>query len=252
MKIAARAAVLGILAASACRASAPIHVQAAEHNDQGTRYLEQGELDKAQRRFELALEFNPDYPEPYNNLCLVAVKRGQFPKAKELCIKALRLNNDFALAHNNLGYVYLHGDQNPAKAADQFRAALRLTPGYVEARYNLCLALLQLKDKVEARVCFEKIVESNEAIADAHFGLCYLDLEEGQHARAITECTRAIELNPKFADAYGNLGRAQQAAGRHCDAKQTYQDCLGVDENHAECRNNLATAVSRCALAPAP
>lgn len=235
------------LALASCKTAAPIHPRAIEHNQFGAQYLEQGLLDKAQERFELALEFNPDYPEPYNNLCLVWIKRAKFDKAKDRCIKALRLNNDFAEAHNNLGYIYLQ-ERSYGKAADQFRGALKVNPDYVEARYNLCLSLLRLKKSDEARVCYSKIVETNANVADPHHDLCVLDVEGGNFTDAVGECTRAIELDPKFTDAYFHLGRAYQGAGKHCEAQEAYKGCLGVDEQNAECRNNLSSAARHCAL----
>jgi Tfp pilus assembly protein PilF len=232
-----------------CKTAAPIHDRAIEHNQYGAKYLEDGNLDKAQERFELALEFNPDYPEPFNNLCLVWIKRAKFDKAKDLCIKALRLNNDFAEAHNNLGYIYLMSDKSYGKAHDQFKAALKVNPDYVEARYNLCLALLKLKKSAEARVCYDKIIETNANVADPHHDLCVLDVEDGAFSDAVKECTRAVELDPKFTDAYFHLGRAYQGAGKHCEAQEAYKGCVSIDEDNAECRNNLASAARHCALA---
>jgi tetratricopeptide (TPR) repeat protein len=235
------------LALVTCKSAANIHPRAVEHNEYGTRYLEQGDLVKAQERFELALEFNPDYPEPYNNLCLVWIRRSNFAKAKELCIKALRLNNDFAEAHNNLGYIYLQ-EKSWGKAHDSFRSALKVNPDYVEARYNLCLALLHLKKGGDARTCYDKIIETNGNLADPHHGLCLLDIEEGDHAEAVKECTRAVELDPKFVEAFYHLGLAYQGAGKHCEAQEAYKACVALEENNAECRNNLASAARHCAL----
>src|SRR4051812_48197987 len=106
-----RLRVIFLLGASALAAgdktAAPIHPRAIEHNNYCTQYIASNELEKAETRCNLALEFNPDYPEPTCNLGLIALKRGQMDKAKEFFIKAIRLNQDFAEAHNDLGYVFL-------------------------------------------------------------------------------------------------------------------------------------------------
>ncbi len=234
-------------ALSSCRTASQIHPRAIEHNENGARYLEQGNLAKAQERFELALEFNPDYPEPYNNLCLVEIKKGNIKKAKDLCIKALRLNNDFAEAHNNLGYIYLQ-EKSYGKAHDAFKGALKVNPDYIEARYNLCLAYGYLKRPEDARVCFSKIIETNANVADPYHGLCVLDVEDGNFQEAVKECTTAVELDPRFTDAWFHLGRAYQGAGRQCEAQEAYKSCVAVEEDHAECRNNLSSAARHCAL----
>jgi Tfp pilus assembly protein PilF len=236
-----------LLAATACKTAAPVHPLAVEHNTYGVQYLEQGDVDKAQRRFELALEYNEAYPEPHNNLCLVWIKRGQYDRAKAECIKAIRLNNDFAQAHNNLGYIYLQ-EKSLGKAHDSFRNALRINPGYLEARYNLCLALRGLKRKEEARVCYDKVIETNASVADPYNDLCVMDIEDSGFTDAVQYCGKAVELDPKFAGAWFNLGRAYQGAGKHCEAQEAYRQCIAVEENHAECRNNLASAHRHCAL----
>ena len=245
---------LALAAASlalSCKHVVKIHPQAVEHNTFGTQYLEAGDLDKAQHRFELALEYNADYPEPYNNLCLVWVKRSNLARAKDFCIRALRLNNDFAQAYNNLGYIYLQEKKSLGKAEDSFRSALKVNPGYIEARYNLCLTLLQLKRSDDARVCYDKVIETNPSKADPYHDLCELDIEARRYDPAIKECTRAIELDPQYATAYFHLGLAYEGVGKHCDALQAYKACVGVERNNAECRNNLDSAQRRCALTDA-
>lgn len=241
-------ALAAALAFTACKTASPVHPLAMEHNQYGAQYLEQGNLEKAQHRFELALEYNPDYPEPYNNLCLVWIKRGNLDKAKDLCIKALRLNNDFAEAHNNLGYIYLQ-QRSYGKAHDSFKNALKVNPGYLEARYNLCLALLRLNKGQDARVCYDKVIETNPNVADPFHDLCVLDVEESGFTDAIGNCSHAVELDPKFTDAWFHLGRAYQGAGKHCEAQEAYKQCVATDGEHAECRNNLSSAARHCALA---
>ncbi len=238
---------VALLAASGCKTAAPIHPLAAEHNTYGAAYLEQGDLDKAQQRFELALEYNDDYPDPHNNLCLVFIKRGQLDRAKQECVRAIRLNNDFSLAYNNLGYIYLQ-EKSLGKAHDAFRSALRINPGYIEARYNLCLALTGLKRREEARVCYDKVIEVNPNVADPYNNLCAMDIDDQGYTDAIQYCNKAVELAPDFAGAYFNLGRAYQGAGKHCEAQEAYKQCIAIQQNNAECLNNLASAHRHCAL----
>lgn len=246
MKRIVQSLVLALLS-SGCRTAAQIHPLAIEHNEYCTRYLGEGQLDKAQHRCELALEYNPDYPEPYNNLCLIWIRRGELDRAKEMCIKALRLNNDFAQAHNNLGYIYLQ-QRSFGKAHDSFNNALRINPGYVEARYNLCLSYLKLKKNPQARICYEKVLEVRPNTADAFNDLCVMDIDEEKNASAVDNCSRAVALSPDYVDGFFHLGRALQASGKHCEAQEAYKRCVALDDSHSECRNNLSSAVRHCAL----
>jgi tetratricopeptide (TPR) repeat protein len=243
-------ALVAVALALSCAHAVKIHPQAVEHNTFGVQYLEQGDLDKAEHRFQLALEYNPDYPEPYNNLCLVWIKRGKLDKAKDMCVKALRLNNDFAEAYNNLGYIHQQ-EKSYGKAEDDYRSALKVNPGYLEARYNLCLTLLRLKKVDEARVCYDKVIEVNANLADPYHDLCELDLGAGRLDSAVRQCQRAVELDPKFANAWFHLGLAYQGSGKHCEALEAYKSCIGASPDHAECLNNRATAQAQCALTSA-
>jgi Flp pilus assembly protein TadD len=241
-------ALWGLLAAS-CRTPGPIPPQALHYNAECARYLEAGDLAKAETNCKLSCEFDDGYPDCHNNLCVILLKRGELDQAKKECIKALRLFNDFAIAHNNLGTIYVQ-ERSWGKAHDAFTAALKVNPGYVEARYNLCLSLVYLRRHPDARSCYDTLIATNPLIADGPHGLCILDIESGSFSSAISECTRAIELDPRNAGQFLNLGRAYQGAGRNCEAQQAYQGCLELDDGRAECRDAIPTATSLCAAKP--
>ena len=244
-----RLILLGLLSSAslACKTAAPIHPRAIEHNQYCAQYIAQNELEKAETRCNLALEFNPDYPEPYCNLGLIALKRNQMDKAKDLFIKAIHLNQDFAEAHNDLGFVFLQ-QGSFGKAHDEFQRALKVNPDYVEARYNLALTYLRLKKYPEARKAYDELIESNPNVADPHHDLCALDIDEGEYDSAVQECQAAIRLDPKYVSAYFELGNAYMKGGKFCEAQEAYKDCIGVDQDNAECRNNITIATRKCAL----
>ncbi len=242
------AALVGSFLLPACKSAAPIHPLAEEHNTMCAKYLEAGDLQKAQNRCELALEYNPDFPEPWNLLCSIEIQRGRMNKAKEFCIKAIRINNDFAEAHNNLGFIYLQED-SLGKAHDAFKSALAINPGYLDGRYNLAYTLTKLKKYREARIEYDKLTEINPNLPLPWGDLCFIDIEEGYNEEAIQRCTKAVQLNPRFANAWFLLGLANGKAGQHCEAQDAYKECIAVEENHAECRTNIAIAARYCALA---
>jgi tetratricopeptide (TPR) repeat protein len=230
-----------------CKSAPPVNPRAQEHNDVGVRYLNEGQLEKAEIRFQMALEQRPDYPEPFNNLCLIEIKRNHIDKAKGYCIKALHLNQDFAEAHNNLGFIYLQ-ENNNTRARDEFQAAVHINPDYVAARYNLTLVLRRLKNNDEARVELIKLAESHPELADPHHDICGMDIEEGDLKEAIAECQQAIRLDNRYTAAYDQLGVAFFKSGKFCESAQAFRDCLGIEADNVECRQNLPEANKRCAL----
>jgi tetratricopeptide (TPR) repeat protein len=241
---AAAAAMLGV----GCKTPVQIHPRAVEHNNACTEYLGQGDLERAETRCNLALEFNSDYPEPYNNLGLIEMKRNHMDLAKEKFIKAIRLNQDFAEAHNNLGVVFLNADKSYGKAHDEFARALKVNPDYVEARYNLAVTYMKMKNYAEAKRSYNALIESNPNVADPHHDLCAIDIDEGDYTTAIEECQKAIALDPKYVSAYFNLGDAYMKGAKFCEAQEAFTDCLRQDQEHVECRNNVTIAARKCAL----
>ncbi len=231
----------------ACKTAPPVNPRAQEHNDVGVRYLSEGDLEKAEIRFQMALEQRPDYPEPFNNLCLIEIKRNHIEKAKGYCIKALHLNQDFAEAHNNLGYIYLQ-ENNNSRAEMEFRQAIHINPDYVAARYNLTLVLRRLKQNDEARNQLIKLAESHPELADPHHDICGMDIDEGDLKEAVAECQQAIRLDVKYVAAYDLLGVAFLKLGKFCEAGEAFRDCLQIDADSVECRQNIVQATRRCSL----
>ena len=73
-----------------------INPLAIEHNTFCAEYYQQGLLNEAESRCQLAIEFAPTYAEPHNLLGLIAHARGQRPVAMEFFKKALSYKDDFA------------------------------------------------------------------------------------------------------------------------------------------------------------
>ena len=99
-------------------------------------YYQQGLLNEAESRCQLAIEFAPTYAEPHNLLGLIAHARGQRPVAMEFFKKALSYKDDFAELHSNIGTILLE-DGRIDEACDAFKEALGIDPGFVVARRNL-------------------------------------------------------------------------------------------------------------------
>src|ERR1700746_3088906 len=74
-----------------------------------------------------------------------ALQRGDLAAARVAFSKAVRQNPRNAQAANALGLVML-AQNDAVSAIPQFQAALRVQPSFVNARINLCNALLHTND----------------------------------------------------------------------------------------------------------
>jgi tetratricopeptide (TPR) repeat protein len=153
-----------------CHGSAPLPPRAAELNNAGIGALEQGDLETAEARFSLALEYNPRFVDALTNLGLVEIKRGNFRRARQLIARARRLNSDVAQPHHALGVLSEH-EQRPDRAAEHYREALHVDPGFLPARANLARLLFDAALLDEAKKEFKQLVELNPNEATGYIGL---------------------------------------------------------------------------------
>jgi len=114
-------------------------------------------------------------------------------------------------AHIGRGYDLVQNDRY-SEAAQEFRAALALDPGAVNARYQLGVCLLALGEAAESRKEFERLRIATNNDASVAYYLARLDLLEGDSAAAIRRLV-PIMAHPPFSDAAFYLGSAYLAHG---------------------------------------
>ncbi len=95
-------------------------------------YMRSGQRPLALEHFELALKYNPDYPEAHVNFGIALAQGRQWERAIAHFERALQRNPDFAEAHFNLGLV-LEMLGRSAAAKPHFDAVLRQRPDMAAA-----------------------------------------------------------------------------------------------------------------------
>lgn len=87
-----------------------------------------------------ALDFDPNFPDAYNNLACALLILGRTEDALAMFRAALNRRPDYPEAHFNLGRTYHELNDLPAAIA-AYRAALAARPDYPAAQISLDLAL---------------------------------------------------------------------------------------------------------------
>jgi tetratricopeptide (TPR) repeat protein len=160
--------------------------------------------------------------------CLISTRAqiGYWRDEITLWEHAAQVTPDNAIAHNNIGKALL--DREGSSQADQlvaaadrikmltdaeehFAAALRINPGYMDARYNLGLSL-------EAQ---GKLSEASQAFA------------------------AALSLDPQDTDARFHLGLIEERQGKLAQAANTFADLIQRQPNDAELRQHLGLVLVR-------
>ena len=113
------------------RASIAAHPTAEAHTFLGWAYSFQGRLDEAIAECRTAIEVDPDFGNPYNDIGAYLIEQGKTEEAIPWLQRALRAPR-YASYHFpwfNLGRAYLAGDQLN-RAIECFEKALEIEPDY--------------------------------------------------------------------------------------------------------------------------
>jgi tetratricopeptide (TPR) repeat protein len=180
-----------LLLLSACAGTAPLAPKAVDLNRAGTEALAQGDLETAEARFALALEYHPRFVEALTNLGLVEMQRGNLELARTYMERARRINPDLAQPHHGLGVLF-ERMRRPDEAAEHYRQALKVNPGFGAARANLGRILFAAAQYDEAREQFLRLVESDKAALAGRTGLAETLLRLGRDNEADTVVEQAL------------------------------------------------------------
>lgn len=141
-------------------------------------YLDLARADRAREELAIALEQTPGHPQ-------ILAMSGE--------------------AERRLG--------NPRRSVELTRQALQVNATFVQARYYLALALLDLQQHTEAIREMELVVKSGANPAEAYLGLGSAYLGAGRVDDALAALNEAARLDPARAETHINLSRAYRAKG---------------------------------------
>lgn len=178
-------------ALAGCAGQAPLPAKALELNRDGAAAMAAGDLERAEARVALALEYNPRFTEAWVNLGMIEMGRGNFERAHRDFVKARDLNPDLPAPHHALGLL-ADRQGRVADADGYYRAALKVDPGFAPARINLARRLFERGDLEEAREQFLRTTEVAPGFVEGWTGLCeaLLRLEREDEARQVLASAR--------------------------------------------------------------
>lgn len=123
----------------------------------GALYIAMQNWQDAIKELEPLLK-DPNYPTPYiaeNNVGWSYYKLGNYLEAEKHLIRAVLLNDDMCLAYKNLGMVHIAQNRED-EAKEDFEAALKRCPQYVEAYFRAGVLAEKNGRYDEAAKLFEK------------------------------------------------------------------------------------------------
>lgn len=166
-----------------------------------------GDFEGSLVEFEAALGLNPGYAEAHLNRGIVLNELGKHEEAQEAFDQAGKLDardgstypsdvgNQIAIAHAKLGDLYLVANR-PIEAAQQYEAAVRVRPRFLDVRTKLAEALLEMGETVRARDELQHIIDANPRFSGARIRLGVVFHRLGDTERAVAEWRRAAVDDP--------------------------------------------------------
>lgn len=112
----------------------------------------------------------------------------------------------------------LAGQGDLERAAEEFRAALRVDPRFVDAGYNLGVVLLRSGDASRAVTILEQVARVREGDPDIIYALGSARLETGNAGEALRDFDEVVALDRRHEDARFSRALALLELGRTDDA----------------------------------
>ncbi|MCC7202847.1 MAG: tetratricopeptide repeat protein [Nitrospirae bacterium] len=131
----------------------------------GRTYQLLGKTDQAITEYEMALRIDPGRAAIWNDLAILYSQKGDLEHTEIYLKKAAEEWGDQPNIHYNLAVV-LAGRQKLAEAREEFIRAIRLYPGYLQARYELGETLEKLGRPDEADEQYREIIRISSSGAD--------------------------------------------------------------------------------------
>jgi protein O-mannosyl-transferase len=136
---------------------------------------------------------------------------GYWKDSGTLCKRALDVTRNNFVMENNYG-KYLSTHNRYEEGLRHFQEALRIRPGYPQARINFCYTLLILNRIDEAIDCYNKAIqERNEwqGMYEIYQGLGWAYEQKDNLYLAETNYRKALELKPDYTPALDGLASVQ-------------------------------------------
>ncbi len=218
-------------------------------------YLGLVQMGQARKLYEEILQKHPDSPEAHYGLGRVRAANKDLSGAVESFQKACQLFPPFAAAHHALARTYQRlGKANQAQeeltlskksegafpeAEDELLAEVQTLYRDFDAYLKLGAELASKGDSEQAAAAYERALEINPQLPEAHVRLIYLCGQLGQAAKAEEHYRAALRLDPGKPDAYFYYGALIMGQGKSREAEDAFRKVLEINPHHTEAHNNL-------------
>jgi len=229
----------------------PVIPAAYEAYLKGRDYLHKGteyDWQQARQYFEQAVQIDPHYASAYAGLADYYWSTDALPpsvampKAKQYALKALELDPTLAEAHTSLGVVRFLADWDWPEAERDFRRALELNPGDVEAHRMYSHYLSAMGRAEEALAESRRAQELDPRSIAAQITIGWTFYYARRYGQAVEQCGEILELEPDSVDSHDCLGLSYLAKKMYEKAIAECQRAVDLSGNDLNRAVDLARA----------
>jgi tetratricopeptide (TPR) repeat protein len=192
-------------------------------NEKGNLHFDNKNYEDAACAYNQAIELDPEFGQPYNNLALIYSLQGKYTAAilhYQKSIELLTSDQEKSVAWNGLGNAYRSvKDYGNASIAYQKASQLDKTNG----------GFYDNNSPFEVNVR-QKTPDFWNALGELFF-------KTGVYDKAISAFQEAIRLEPSSGRSYGHLARALTAQGQYQEAVSSYHKSIDLTPGKIEKAN---------------
>jgi tetratricopeptide (TPR) repeat protein len=201
-----------------------------------------GQLRQAQQIYQNILARQPNHPDAWHLLGVLAAQAGEFKVAIDLIQRAISINPSIAQYHGNLAEAnYRMARLDEAIAAS--RKAIELKPDFAPAHHNLGMALLRKGMAAQAVEALTAAARLQPASAEIQNDLAVALNNNGQWELATQAARQAVVRKPGFVPALNSMGNALRGLRRSDEAIGYFRQAVALQPDHFESNNNLGNAL---------
>jgi serine/threonine protein kinase len=212
-----------------------------------------GDLDTAEKYFDLALEKDPSYAPAYAGRAWVWIIRNQLgysppweagPKVKAAAQRAIELDANYAGAHEALALARQAIDWDWDGAWESYRRSLELNPNVASAQGGYGQFLMMIGHVEEALIHSERAVGLDPFNTLLHLWYASVLYSQRRYDEAIAAAREALRIQPDFPLAMGILWSVYEKKGMEREAFEAaklfargYKDPrieVALDEGYAQ------------------
>jgi tetratricopeptide (TPR) repeat protein len=189
----------------------------------GFKYTDQNEFERAKFYFNVVLQRNAGDYLANRGMGIVQCLQGDYDAGRAFFVKTHEAFPKHPEPYTDMGLSFFY-QQRMTEAIDNFLAALKIDPAYVEAAQGLARAYYESNYLNASREIYVQLLAIGTEKALYHYNLGVIDEGLGKKENAISDYTKAIRQNPAFEDVHVRLTKLlEQEPDR---LRQIYRDLI--------------------------